>query len=94
MINILNNYYKIIKLRILNLNFISNRHFIFGATFNINKIGTATRCFGHVSKGNFPSITELKNVVRSYHDSADNIVIVSVCEVKEHEFKIFFSEQD
>ena len=72
----------------------ASRYFIFSATFNLDKYQTATQNFGHVRKVNFPTITNLKDVVRSYNDNASNIVILSVCEVKKDEFNRFFSEQD
>ena len=72
----------------------ASRYFIFAAAFELDKYKAATQSFGHVRKTNFPTITNLKDVVRSYNQDAFNIVILSVCEVKEDEFKRFFSEQD
>ena len=62
------------------------------ATFNIERTQTATQNFGHKRK-DFPTIKDLKNVVISFHEKANNIVILSVCEVKNNEFDKFFSEQ-
>jgi hypothetical protein len=72
----------------------ASRHFLFAATFKLDNYETATQNFGHVRKIDFPTITNLKDVVRSYHKKASNIVILSISEVKEDEFKRFFSEQD
>lgn len=72
----------------------ASRYFLFASTFKLNTYQTATQNFGHVRKSDFPTITNLKDMVRSYHEKANNIVILSVCEVKEYEFKRFFSEQD
>jgi len=72
----------------------ASRHFLFAATFKLDTYETATQNFGHVRKADFPTITNLKDVVRSYHKKANNIVILSISEVKEDEFKRFFSEQD
>lgn len=69
-----------------------SRCFIMSATFNIDKTTTITQCFGSKRK-DFPTIKDLKNVVISYHEKANNIVILSVCEVKNNEFDKFFSEQ-
>lgn len=72
----------------------ASRHFIFSATFSLGKYGTASQNFGHKRTDNFPTISNLKDVVRSFNSEAVDIVILSVCEVKEDEFKRFFSEQD
>jgi len=72
----------------------ASRYFIFAAIFNLDKYKTASQNFGHCRKNNFPTISDLKNVVRSYNENANNIVILSICEVKKDEFKRFFSEQD
>ena len=72
----------------------ASRHFLFAATFRLSTYQTATQNFGHVRKTDFPTITNLKDVVRSYHNKATNIVIISISEVKENEFNRFFSEQD
>lgn len=72
----------------------ASRHFLFAATFKLDTYETATQNFGHVRKKDFPTITNLKDVVRSYHKKANNIVILSISEVKEDDFKRFFSEQD
>jgi len=72
----------------------ASRYFIFAATFEVDKYKPVTQNFGHVRKTDFPTITNLKDVVRSYHQDAFIIVILSVCEVKEDEYKRFFSEQD
>jgi len=70
----------------------ASRYFIISATFNIEGTQTATQNFGHKRK-DFPTIKDLKNVVISFHEKANNIVILSVCEVKNSEFDKFFSEQ-
>jgi hypothetical protein len=85
---------KLKALRIYAVSGSASRYFIFAATFELDKYKTATQNFGHVRKTNFPTITNLKDVVRLYNKDAFNIVILSVCEVKEDEFKRFFSEQD
>jgi len=85
---------KLKALRIYAVSGSASRHFIFAATFKQATYETATQNFGHVRKSNFPTITNLKDVVRSYNPNANNIVILSVCEVKGDEFKRFFSEQD
>lgn len=72
----------------------ASRHFIFSATFSLGKYKTASQNFGHTRTGDFPTISNLKDVVRSFNSEAVDIVILSVCEVKEDEFKRFFSEQD
>ena len=70
----------------------ASRYFIISATFNIEGTQTATQSFGHKRK-DFPTIKDLKNVVISFHEKANNIVILSVCEVRVNEFDKFFSEQ-
>ena len=72
----------------------ASRYFIFSAIFLLGKYKTASQNFGHTRTGDFPTISNLKDVVRSFNSEAVDIVILSVCEVKEDEFKRFFSEQD
>ena len=87
---------KVAMKKIFNFNiktiFSSHRYFIVGATFNLSGGNTATQVFGHKRK-DFPTIKKLIDVVRKFHDNASNVVILSVCEVKEEEYKKFFSEQ-
>lgn len=72
----------------------ASRYFIFASTFKLNGVETATQNFGHIRNPDFPSIKDLKVVVKSFHETADNIVIISLTEVKKLDFKKFFSEQN
>lgn len=69
------------------------RCFFYSATFHVNNgsnvMNSATQNFGS-KMDHFPSFNELKSIVKSENPRAENIVILSICELKEDDFNLLF----
>lgn len=66
------------------------RHFIIAATFSDN-LRTVTRNYGIV-RNNFPSASTLEKIIKRFDKNANNIVILSICEVKKEDYETFFDK--
>lgn len=69
------------------------RYFIFSASFENARAALVIQSYG-ISFDEFPTMSNLKDVVKRCYESANSISILSVCEVKKADFDKFFSEKD
>lgn len=68
------------------------RHFIIGAYFNHHK-GTTVSNIGIHLNGVLPTHRELRAYIEKEFPGAENIVVLSVCEVSEEDYKSFYGEK-
>jgi hypothetical protein len=66
------------------------RYFFFAASYQFPG-GNGSRNFGIVLDDKFPSMEHLKDVLRSQEKTASGIVILSICELSEADYKHLFA---
>ncbi len=66
------------------------RYFYFAATYYSFPTGIHDADFNYIKEnGEFPSKEDLKDIVRQFYPNAQNIVILSVCELSKADFEKF-----
>lgn len=68
------------------------RYFIYSAIFTVG-YKTINQNFG-CSRNSFPTVSDLKGLIRGFNNGVEDIVILSISEVSKKDFKRFFSEQE